>query len=357
MRFASFAIATCCLFTLNLAAGSRGSEWISSESVVSPDAMMRQARHGDETSQHVSYFVADDSGCAPKYASRRHSCGSAAADCCDCRCCAPAKLLGLFQSSQPGFDDFISPMTNPVYFEDPRNLTEARLVYIHHKVPATALGGEIDLLALQLRAALTDRLSFIATKDGFAASSNPLIDDGWADVSAGLKYTLFSNPASQTILSGGLLFELPVGSTRTLQGKGDGLFNLFLTGGTELAGFHWISSSGFLLPTNRSEESSLWFWSNHFDRRLGSTDFYGLVEFSWYHFMGAGDGGVAGVEGGDLFNFGSTGVAGNDIVTGAFGLKYKPNRSVEIGVAWENPLTDRRDVLEDRLTVDFILRY
>ena len=45
------------------------------------------------------------------------------------------------------------------------------------------------------------------------------------------------------------------------------------------------------------------------------------------------------------------------IVTGAFGAKYKPNRHVEIGVAWELPLTERRDILENRLTVDAILRY
>ncbi len=62
-------------------------------------------------------------------------------------------------------------------------------------------------------------------------------------------------------------------------------------------------------------------------------------------------------EGGDLFNFGSTGVAGNDIVTGAFGMKYKPCKNTEVGVAWEAPLTDRRDVLDNRLTFDFILRY
>jgi len=63
------------------------------------------------------------------------------------------------------------------------------------------------------------------------------------------------------------------------------------------------------------------------------------------------------VEGGDLFNLGSVGVAGNDIVTGAIGLKLKPHAGMEIGVAWEVPLTRRRDLLENRLTVDWILRY
>jgi hypothetical protein len=58
-----------------------------------------------------------------------------------------------------------------------------------------------------------------------------------------------------------------------------------------------------------------------------------------------------------LINLGSTAVAGNDIVTGAFGAKYKPNGCVELGVAWEFPLTERRDVLDNRVTADIILRY
>ena len=46
-------------------------------------------------------------------------------------------------------------MTNPIYFEDPRTLTEARFIYFHHKVPLAAAGGDVDLFAVQLRAALT----------------------------------------------------------------------------------------------------------------------------------------------------------------------------------------------------------
>lgn len=73
--------------------------------------------------------------------------------------------------------------------------------------------------------------------------------------------------------------------------------------------------------------------------------------------MNDGNGGVPGIEGLDLFNFGSTNVKYHDIVTGAFGVKYVPSRNVELGIAWENPLTKRRDILENRLAIDCILRY
>lgn len=62
---------------------------------------------------------------------------------CDfyCGCCNKARLLGVFVPSDCRFDEFISPMTNPVYFEDPRNLTEARVIFLNNQVPGAVLGG------------------------------------------------------------------------------------------------------------------------------------------------------------------------------------------------------------------------
>jgi hypothetical protein len=267
-------------------------------------------------------------------------------------------LRGLIAPSDMGFTDFISPMTNPVFFEDPRTLTEARIIYLHHKVPRGALGGEVNLFAVQLRAAINDRLSIIATKDGFITSNHPLIDDGWADIAAGLKYNLWADYEAQRLVTAGFTYEFPVGSTRTLQGNGDGLVNLFLSAGAEFGKNHWVTGTGFLLPTDGVEESSLWFWSNHLDRRIGCTNLYFLGEVNWYHYLSGGRAfALAPIEGGDLFNLGTVGVAGHSIVTGAFGLKYKPSDRVELGIAWEKPVSKRRDVLDDRLTLDCILRY
>lgn len=36
------------------------------------------------------------------------------------------------------FDDFISPVSNPFFFEDPRNLSEVRAMFLQHKVPLAA---------------------------------------------------------------------------------------------------------------------------------------------------------------------------------------------------------------------------
>lgn len=317
----------------------------------SPAQLVRQTSLADDLAEQ----------CCCESPTRSGELGCRTACCGDCGweggCVVPELLLGCFCPTPCGFDDWISPMTNPVFFEDPRTLTELRGIFIQHKIPQTAGGGDVQLYALQIRAALSDRLSLIATKDGYIVSQNPLIQDGWADVALGLKYNLLKDYCTETLISTGFTYEMPVGTPRALQGNGDGEFHLFVTGGTEICcDWHYLSAFGLRLPVDDQAEESSLYWSNHVDYHFGH-GFYALTEFNWFHWTESGAGGINGVSGGDLFNLGSTGVAGNDIVTGAIGVKYKPNRLTEIGVAWENPLTERRDVLENRLTVDLILRY
>ncbi len=264
---------------------------------------------------------------------------------------------GILKPSDHCFSDFISPITNPVFFEDPRNLTEARLIYMHHKVPFDAAGGTVQLYALQLRARISENVSVIATKDGYITSTNPLIEDGWADLSAGLKVNLLRDNYRGSLLSAGLMYEFANGSQRALQGNGDGEFNFFVTGGKRLGQrSHYMSAAGWRVPTDNDLQSTSIYWSHHFDYQV-TNRWYALTEFNWYHWTESGTGGLPGVEGLDLFNLGSTGVTGNDIVTGAVGTKFKKDCHSEIGIAWEFPLTDRRDIIENRFTFDWIFRY
>lgn len=264
----------------------------------------------------------------------------------------------LFQASDHEFDSFISPMTNPIYFEDPRAVSEIRPIFLHHKVPLAAGGGTVQLYAAQVRLRLTENISLIAVKDGYATTSNPILGNGWADIAAGLKFTLFRDVANQSILSGGFTYELPTGEAAMFQGNGDGEFNIFLAGAQKLAPrINWMTASGLRVPVNSTDESMSSYWSTHLDAQV-TQNFYALMEFNWYHWLNSGaDGPIAGIEGLDVINFGNPGVAGNDIVTGAFGFKFKAGPHLESGVAWEMPLTQRRDILDNRLTVDLRLRY
>lgn len=256
------------------------------------------------------------------------------------------------------FDRFISPMTNPVFFEDPRMLTEARFIFANHHLPDALTGDNIQLYALQLRARLTDNLSFIATKDGFFVSQSPIMDDGWADLAAGLKLSLFTDPDAQFLLSTGFTYEIPSGQSRALQGNGDGEFNLFLTGGAEvLPNVHWVSCGGIRLPADRSAENQVAYWSNHFDYRLGESRLYVFSETNWYHWVRDGKVFPLPVGGLDVINLGALGIAGTDVVSTAAGVKYKPLDNVEIGLVYEVPVSSHKDILQDRAGFDFIVRY
>ncbi|GAB5403087.1 MAG: hypothetical protein Aurels2KO_13180 [Aureliella sp.] len=265
--------------------------------------------------------------------------------------------LGIVKPSDHCFDDFISPMTNPVFFEDPRTLSEVRFIFINHELPAALGGNSVQVYAMQVRAALTERLSLIATKDGLIYTQSPVLDSGYADVAAGLKYNLYRDACAGRLLSTGFTYEIPMGSNRSLQGNGNGEFHFFVTGGTRIGKkSHWISASGLREPNDTNLENRIWYWSNHLDRQIGDRPLYAFTEVNWYNYLSSGNG-PGSIEGGDLFNLGAAGVTGNDLVTQAIGLKARPRRNIEAGIAYEYPLTARQGLLEDRLTADLIFRF
>lgn len=299
-----------------------------------------------------------------------HVDGSCFTNQCDVGCLSGCCLGDLIKPSDHCFDDFISPMSNFIFFEDPRTLTEARGIFFHHKLPdrigSLGLpGGDVQLYAVQLRFALSERLSVIAVKDGFIVADidggplDALLNDGWADVTAGLKYNLLRDSCRGNILSAGFTYEIPIGSQRALQDIGDGEFHLFLSGGKRLwnGNGHYLGAVGYRFPVDDDVQSSAIHWSHHLDVRL-TNELYVFTENIWWHWTESANTGLPlGVAGQDAFNFSSTNVAGNDLVTQSVGVKYKPNGNTELGVAYEFPLTDFEDIIDSRLQVEVILRY
>jgi hypothetical protein len=266
---------------------------------------------------------------------------------------------GIIKPSDRCFDDFISPVTNPVYFEDPRTLTEVRFLFLHHRLPNALTGRSVQLYAAQVRLALSERLSFIATKDGLLYTQSPLLDSGFADVNAGFKYNLYRDPVAGRLLSGGITYEIPMGSNRSLQGLGDGEFNFFLTGGTRILGSkraHWLSASGLRQPLDEAAGNRMAYFSNHVNYQLNfRRPTYVFTEINWWRYLSNGEG--VDVLGGDLFNFGAPNARNSDLVSQAVGMRVKPRRNIEMGTAYEFPISELNGVLKDRWTFDLIVRY
>ena len=292
-------------------------------------------------------------------------CAGAPEGCCDCYGCGGCydscyddTSLCCLRPSDHCFDRFISPISNPFFFEDPRSLTEVRGIYINNQLPGSIDGGDANVWAGQVRLRFAERWSVIAPRLGYLDVNQPGgAPAGYMSSPVGLKYNFYRDACRQQLASVGVTYFIP-GSADAFSDFGDGDFHFFLTGGAEIFDEgHWLSATGFRIPTDHNWGTQLWYWSNQWDYEVAD-GWYGLLGVNWFHWMrSAGVNIGTPVTGLDLMNLPVGGVAGDDVVTGVVGTKFKPNRHVEIGVGYEFPMTNRTDILENRLYADLIFRY
>jgi len=280
---------------------------------------------------------------------------------------------------QDGFANARRPITNPTLFDLALPTTNIHPIFIHHRLPSTIsttinpdlpLGGDVQLYALQFEIALNERLSIVATKDGyvdFNPDNNLAKTTGFANLGAGLKYAFILDPVSQTAVSGTMTFELPTGNSDVFQGEGDGSVNLILSGLKLVDEWQFAGAIGTQIPFS-DEQSTMGWLSAHASYEVCSW-FIPLVEINWFHVIDSGNGtgnypahvngavpAVIEFEGGDLFNLGGLNSSDNrDFVSAAIGFRSRISDAVNIGCAYEIPLTDDSDsLMKDRLTLDLI---
>lgn len=263
-----------------------------------------------------------------------------------------------------GHQRYVPPLSSPILNETPYITTEARPIYMHHEIPNDFVtgGGDIDLFALQLRVALTDRLGIIATKDGYAdINFAGVLPDthGFANIALGLKYALYTNPQTDAILSVGFEYEVPTGDISTggivLQGGGDGMMDLFVTGAKAFGKLGLQAGGGANIAIDNNHDSSFWHWSAHIDYELFE-NFFPLVEANGTSTFDDGSRtGIASFEGNDLVNFGST--DSGTVVTVGVGARYRLNRHFQLGAGYEFPVTEREDLFDWRTNFDMVISF
>jgi len=267
------------------------------------------------------------------------------------------------------FDQYISPVTNPFLFEDPRAVTELRPIFIYQKIPSPQpnfQGGNIWFAGVQARIALTERFSITMSKlgvTGVNSSGNSLFGDntGLAEIWFGPKYTFIRDEEFGTLLAGGVQFQVPIGSAKVYQDTGSLSVVPYVSFAqpffkTQLGGFNFMGSAGYSFSTNR-ERSDYFYASGHLDFDIGNAHrFYPLVELNWFQYTTDGRARFIAGEGRDLINFGSLG-KGSSLLTAAIGGRMKVGKNTEIGAAYEFPFVGNRDFFRHRFTVDFVWRY
>ncbi|MGD9719852.1 MAG: hypothetical protein AB7O59_01390 [Pirellulales bacterium] len=276
-------------------------------------------------------------------------------ECCDCTCDCH-RLLGMLPSDHC-FDSFVSPLSNPFFFEDPRQLTEVRGIFLDNSLPNSIGGGDVHVWAAQLRGRLTKNFSVIAPRLGYFQVNEPGgAPVGFPSAPVGFKYTFLRDVERQFLVSGGITYFIPE-NLNNFELPSDGDFHFFLTGGKQIFDRgHWLSATGFRIPLDRNWGTQFWYWSNQWDYEVVDR-WYGLLGINWFHWMSSSNNIGADITGLDLLNVPAGGVAGTNVVSALAGVKWKPRPNVEIGTGFEFPLTNREDILRNRLYVDAILRY
>lgn len=283
--------------------------------------------------------------------------------------------------SSHGFENVRHTISNPTLFDLALPSTQVRAIYLNHQLPDAVnlvgggqapIGGEVNVYAVQFEYAFNERLSLVATKDGFIDinASQSLSDaNGLADLAAGLKYAFILDSDKQFALAGSATVELPTGNDDVFQGNGDGALGLGLSSLKLTNGWQFAGSLGVHLPFDQSGESTTGHLSGHIGYNV-TEKLYLLGEVNWFRVISAGDGetqfdsqvsgavpSAAAIQGGDLINLGSSNPE-RDIITAAVGARYKLFDNMDIGVAYEIPLTDEEDALIDsRFTIDLVYEF
>jgi hypothetical protein len=276
----------------------------------------------------------------------------------------------LFQSDHT-FDSFISPISNPFYFEDPRSLTELRPIFFWQGAPRgnpIYHGGDIEYLGLQARLAVTDVLSFTMTKLGEVwmevhdPTDNFESHAGFAEIILGPKFTFLRSEGTGTVLAAGVNFDIPAGSGRVFQNTGSLSLEPYISAAqclfhTGYGTFQGLGTFGYNFSVD-SERSDNLFLSLHLDFDYGDLHkIYPLIEVNWFYYTSNGHTEPINFEGRDLFNFGARTISGHSDVSLAAGARFKVNESLQLGAALEFPLGTSRSLMDYRVMFDVIFRY
>lgn len=259
-----------------------------------------------------------------------------------------------------GFEHFYNPVGQPLYFETPFNQTGVRLIYLRHKFAdgSQLAGGNLTVAAVQARLALTERLGFIATKDGYSwldAGALPK-EDGWNQLAAGMKYVFYADHKRDLVAAGGARLMLATGEDKVLQSDTEEV-SPFLSIAKGFGRFHLIGNATYRVPFDGDKGNEVAMWDLHADYEI-LDGLAPMVELHGVHYTSNGTRLPLSVGGLDYTNLGSSGVAGSSVVWASVGARYKFSPHASVGAAYEFALTDPDDdIMDRRFTVDFELTW
>ncbi|MFN4244220.1 MAG: hypothetical protein ACK4PI_13400 [Tepidisphaerales bacterium] len=251
----------------------------------------------------------------------------------------------------------VHPVTAPYFHEDSFVTTDVRAWYAYHSFPKSIAlnGGDAHVYAAQARLALTDRIQFVAYKDGYVDLDSGLIkESGWNDLAAGLKFALYQDWKNDFHISAGVGYQFAVGDAKVLQNdqearvwasvnKGFGPLHLGAT-------VNYLKHTGSQGPLGASDRI---IWHLHADYYVNKY-FSPVVELNGYHSVNDGNE-VLPFSGADIANLGG----GDDLVTLGLGLEIRPIPDIPLALraAYETDLTSGDNLYGYRWTFSVLYSF
>ena len=240
-----------------------------------------------------------------------------------------------------------------------------RFLYLKHYFSNNSQlgGGDVTVYALQARLALSERLAFIATEDGYSELNTgaPLnIDDeGWNDLAAGLKYVLVADRDTDLVVTPGIRYMAENGHRGVLQGGVDEL-SPFVSVAKGFDRLHFLANATLRVPLDSDEGNTVGHWDLHFDYDLNPTSqavVAPVVEVHGIHYLSTVDESPIKIGGGDYTNLGSD-PDSSFVAWASVGTRFELLQQYELGLVYEFVLTDPGDdIWKDRITFDFHVRF
>jgi len=246
----------------------------------------------------------------------------------------------------------VAPLTSPFYHEDSFITSDVRAWWVHHSFPEPLIGGgHVNGYAIQVRAALTDRLQLVAYKDGYLDFSSGLTggESGLVDLAAGLKWAFYQNWERDAHAAVGVGYEIGIGDAEVLQD--DDEVRVWASYNKGFDKLHLGATANYTAGVGSEDplgDSDRLFLHGHADYWVNGM-FSPVVELNYYDTVSEGSNKPLPVTGVDVANLGGGG--GNDVLTAGYGFELRPAEAFAVRVAHESPLTSNDDLFGHRWTV------
>lgn len=262
---------------------------------------------------------------------------------------ASAQHTGFTLFGQPNSDGLnlapervaVHPVTSPYFHEDSFITTDLRPWFVYHNFPKSNAigGGEGYVYALEARVAITDRLQFIANKDGYVELNTGVNDNsGWNDVAAGLKYAVIQDWKNDFHVAVGIGYQFAVGDQSVFQNTQEARGWVSINKGFGKLHLGVVCNYNVLTGNQGPLGGSDYFVVNaHADYWICNW-FSPIIEANGY-FVANQRNEVVPFSGADIANFGG----GDDLVTGAVGFEVRPMTNLAVRAAYETDLTTDAD--------------